>query len=109
MQKSRDNEDDVEEVELEYIAFSEIDKLQEGGINAADITKLKAAGYCTVSSVIMATRKELCNIKGFNEGKIDKVQEIARKIENANFITGNELVEKRKNIVRITTGSPVLD
>lgn len=89
--------------------YSEIDKLQEGGINAADITKLKAAGYCTVSSVIMATRKELCNIKGFNEAKVDKVQEIARKIENANFISGNEVVEKRKNIVRITTGSPQLD
>ncbi len=44
--------------------------MQEFGINAADITKLKGAGFCTVSSVIMATRKELCNIKGINEAKI---------------------------------------
>lgn len=72
MQKSRDIEDE-RQGDLELLPYSQIDKLQEGGINAADITKLKTAGYCTVSSVIMATRKELCNIKGFNDAKVDKV------------------------------------
>jgi meiotic recombination protein DMC1 len=57
----------------------------------------------------MATRKELCNIKGINEAKVDKIVEAARKIEKSVFITGNEVVEKRKNIVKITTGSPLLD
>ena len=33
--------------------FHEIDALQEHGINAADINKLKAAGLCTVLSVLM--------------------------------------------------------
>lgn len=57
----------------------------------------------------MATKKELCNIKGINEAKIDKILEAAKKLENHGFITGNELAQKRKNIVRITTGSSVLD
>jgi hypothetical protein len=29
---------------------------------------------------VMATKKELCNIKGINEGKIDKILEASRKI-----------------------------
>ena len=39
--------------EAEEIAFREIDTMQEHGINAADINKLKAEGLCTVASVLM--------------------------------------------------------
>lgn len=63
--------------------------MQDCGINAADIAKLKAAGLCTVSSIVMATKKELTNIKGINEGKIDKILEAAKKLENHGFMTGN--------------------
>lgn len=75
--------------DLEQATFIEIEKLQDCGINAADITKLKSAGYCTVSAIVMATKKELCNIKGINEGKIDKILEAAKKLENHGFMTGN--------------------
>lgn len=57
----------------------------------------------------MATKKELTNIKGINEGKIDKILEAAKKLENHGFMTGNQIAQKRKNVVRITTGSTVLD
>lgn len=97
------------EEEVEHINFIEIEKLQEHGINAADIAKLKTSGFCTISSIVMATKKELCNIKGINEAKIDKILEAAKKLENHGFMSGNELAEKRKNVVRITTGSSVLD
>ena len=46
----------------------------------ADITKLKVAGYCTVLSILMATKKELLNIKGITEVKIEKFLEAATKI-----------------------------
>ena len=59
------------------------------GINAADINKLKSAGFCTISSIVMGTKKELTNIKGINEAKIDKILDAARKIENHGFMTGN--------------------
>lgn len=61
-------------VEEEEEYFLEIDKLEEMGINAADIAKLKAAGFCTTSSVNMVMRKELENIKGLTTVKIDKIQ-----------------------------------
>lgn len=57
----------------------------------------------------MATKKELTNIKGINDAKIDKILEAARKLENHGFMSGNELAQKRKNVVKITTGSPILD
>jgi meiotic recombination protein DMC1 len=71
-------EEDVEEMSLE---FKSIDALQEYGVNAADITKLKGAGICTVKGLLMVTRKELLNIKGISDMKIDKMIEAANKQE----------------------------
>ena len=71
------------------LGFIDVDILQRSGVNAADITKLKGAGICTVlvrvctlchfraesavcrmlQGVVMATRKQLCNIKGISEAK----------------------------------------
>ncbi len=34
-------------------AFNEIDKIEQFGINAADIGKLKSSGICTVLAVLM--------------------------------------------------------
>ena len=65
--------------------------LQSSGINAADLTKLKAAGFCTCASIMMATKKELIKVKGITEAKIEKIQEIATKIERAGFVTATEV------------------
>lgn len=78
-QKSKDKKKEVEkevqdlEEDIEQANFIEIQKLQEHGINAADIAKLKTSGFCTITSIVMATKKELCNIKGINQAKIDKI------------------------------------
>ncbi len=42
----------TQQEEEEYIV-NEIDKLEQHGINMADINKLKAAGICTVMAVLM--------------------------------------------------------
>ena len=70
--KKKIQEEDVEEVveEVEQVTFLEIEKLQQCGVNAADVAKLKTGGYCTISSIVMATKKDLCNIKGINEAKV---------------------------------------
>merc|ERR1719359_2119211 len=86
-----------------------IDKLQECGINAADILKLKSAGMCTVKGLLMTTRKELGNIKGLSEAKIEKMLEAAQKIEGWTWMTGKQIEDSRVNIVRVTTGCSKLD
>ncbi|OZJ03230.1 hypothetical protein BZG36_03440 [Bifiguratus adelaidae] len=65
----------------EELFYTEIDDLQNHGIGAADINKLKSAGICTIRGVQMTTRKNLCKIKGLSEAKIDKIKEAAGKIQ----------------------------
>jgi len=40
-----------------------------------DVKKLKDAGMCTVEAVAYAPRKELLQIKGISEAKVDKIVE----------------------------------
>jgi meiotic recombination protein DMC1 len=85
--------------------FVEIDKLQDGGINAADLKKLKEAGLHSAISVIYTTRKDLCNIRGMSDAKVDKIQEAARKLTDAGFVTGTEFMRtKLAQRFHITTG-----
>ena len=57
----------------------------------------------------MMTKRDLINVKGITEGKIEKLLDAALKIENVNFISGNDLLRKRKTILKITTGASKLD
>jgi len=52
-----------------------IQKLEEVGINNADIKKLVEAGYQTVESVAFTAKKNLLTIKGITEPKLDKILE----------------------------------
>ena len=52
-----------------------IERLQDVGINAADIKKLSEAGFKTVESVAFTAKKTLLIIKGLTENKIDKILE----------------------------------
>ncbi|VWU48591.1 meiotic recombination protein DMC1, putative, partial [Hepatocystis sp. ex Piliocolobus tephrosceles] len=101
---------DYEEGTSKEQQFQEIEKLQDLGINVADINKLKGSGYCTILSLIQTTKKELCNVKGLSEAKVDKILEVASKIENcSSFITANQLIQKRSKILKLTTGSTIFD
>ena len=48
-----EEETQVGQDEEEEQPFNEIDQLQQHGINAADITKLKQAGLGTILSILM--------------------------------------------------------
>jgi len=96
--------------EEEELAYDEIDKLQSMGINAADINKLKAAGIYTVQAVNMTTNKTLAKIKGLSEAKINKLRDAAVKLTDGGlFCSGQDMFRKRKNVLRVTTGSTALD
>jgi meiotic recombination protein DMC1 len=57
----------------------------------------------------LSTKKEMLNIKGITEQKAEKIYEAAAKIETMSFQTGMAILEKRKKIRRITTGSRQFD
>ncbi len=57
----------------------------------------------------MVTIKVLTEIKGMSEAKVTKIREVAIKLVGFGFQTGTYMLEKRKHVVRITTGSENLD
>ncbi|XP_017298524.2 meiotic recombination protein DMC1/LIM15 homolog [Diaphorina citri] len=89
--------------------FQDVDILQNYNINVADIKKLKSVGLCTIKGVQMTTRRKMSQIKGFSEAKVDKIKEACMKICDNSFLTAAQVVEKRKQVFKITTGSTELD
>lgn len=87
----------------------EIDRLTDLGIAAADVSKLKQAGIFTVPGIHMQCKKDLANIKGLSEAKVDKIVEAARKMCESGFVTGSTCLQQRAKIHKITTGSAALD
>jgi len=113
MSRTAEREEAVEEEQGEEVEqeqhYEEIEKLQEMGINATDIKKLKEHGIHTVAGVLMHTKKQLMDIKGVTEKKVEQLVAAANRISDFSFISGTKMAEKRKQVVRISTGSQALD
>ncbi|KAK9055565.1 hypothetical protein SSX86_026649 [Deinandra increscens subsp. villosa] len=86
-----------------------VEELQAAGIAALDIKKLKDAGLCTVESVAYSPRKELLQIKGISEAKVDKIVEAASKLVPLGFTSAGQLHAQRQEIIQISSGSKELD
>ncbi|KAH3763705.1 meiotic recombinase Dmc1 protein [Pelomyxa schiedti] len=95
---------EADEGEERQLGYHSIDDLQLHGINVGDITKLKAAGCHTVESVLMRTRKDLINVKGISEQKVEKLLEAAAKIRSISFITGSELYHRSSALDTLLKG-----
>jgi DNA repair protein RadA len=78
------------------------------GIGPATISKLREIGFRTVESLSTATINELVSA-GLGEAIAEKVIEAARSSRAITFVRGDELVELRKNIRKLTTGCSSLD
>lgn len=102
-----ENAEEAEDQDIQMFSDS-IDKLADNGVAQADINKLKTIGIVTIKGVLMASHKDLANLK-FNDQKLDKIKEAAQKSENLGFVTGTDMMLKRANLRRITTGSANLD
>ncbi|KAI5150074.1 DNA repair protein RAD51 [Enteropsectra breve] len=86
-----------------------VEELKSVGVSATEIGKLVEAGYSTVQSLAFAPRKELLEIKGFSDAKVDKLIKEAAKLIPMGFISATEYHTKREEVCYITTGSGELD
>lgn len=83
-----------------------IEDLEEIGPAVAD--KLKELGFQTPESLATATVKELLSA-GISEKQATKIISKARESITIEFVRANELMDMKKNVQRLSTGSKTLD
>ena len=79
------------------------------GVGAATAEKLVSAGYRDMLSVAVASPGQLVDSVGVSEAVARKIINAARDNMSMGFETGVEVMEKRKNVIKITSGSPNFD
>jgi len=86
--------------------YTRIEDLPSVGPSTAE--KLRELGFHTVESLAMATIRELIQA-GIGEKRAFEIINAARASSSLSFIRADELITKRQNILRLTTGSRKLD
>ncbi|GBF99352.1 DNA repair protein RAD51 [Raphidocelis subcapitata] len=86
-----------------------LEALQAHGVAAADIKKLREGGVYTIEALAHAPKKELAQIKGLSEAKVEKLLKEAWKIVPMGFTSASIVAEQRGEIIQITTGCKELD
>jgi DNA repair protein RadA len=89
----------------EFIDLEEIP-----GVGPETAKKLREAGFTSIESIAIASPAELSAIGGISESNAQKIIQHARKMANiGGFESGDKVLERRKNVKKITTGSKELD
>ena len=70
---------------------------------------MKDAGFADMMRLATATAKELAVKAEIGEGVAEKVIEAARRAEKIDFETAFDVMERRRDVGRITTGSKGVD
>lgn len=78
------------------------------GVGPITAEKLKELGFHTIESLAMATAREL-ETAGIGEKKALTIIGAARSSISVSFIRADELLKRRENVLRLTTGSEALD
>lgn len=79
------------------------------GVGAATAEKLQTSGYTDLMSIAVAGPAELVDVAGVTEATARKIIKAARDGLNMDFETGDVLLEKRKLVWRIPSGSAAFD
>ncbi len=79
------------------------------GVGPAVAAKLKDAHYDSLESIAMAHPIELTEVAGLGDGTAYKIINAAREALEMGFETGIKVLEKRKLIQKVSTGSKELD
>lgn len=79
------------------------------GVGPASAEKLISAGYDSFESIAVASPMELVAVAGLGEGTAIKAIKAARDSLEMGFESAEKILERRKLIARLTTGSKELD
>ena len=91
-------------------AFHRVEELEQYGISAIDVKKLREGGFYTVESIWMANMKDLVAVRGLSEAKVEKMRAACRNVSCMDtFQTAAAAWVARQRLVKVTTGSTALD
>lgn len=79
------------------------------GVGAATAEKLKEAGFDNLLSIAVASPGVIVEASGVGEAVARKIIQTARSKMNLGFESGDEILRKRENIIKLTTGSKAFD
>jgi DNA repair protein RadA len=80
------------------------------GVGGTTAERLREAGYSDLMAIAVASPAELAEIEGISEGTAVKIITGARKeVDVGGFETGDTIMERRKEVGKLTTGSSVLN
>ena len=79
------------------------------GVGPATIEKLQAVGFQELLSIAVATPGELTDATGMSEAAAKKLIAVARSNLDMGFVSGEDILRKRENILKISTGFKPFD
>ncbi len=80
------------------------------GVGPATAEKLKESGYDDIMSIAVESHTTLSEVADIGEAVAKKIIVAARKMANiGGFETGDQVLERRKNVSKLTTSSRALD
>ncbi|MFC1691519.1 DNA repair and recombination protein RadA [Nanoarchaeota archaeon] len=112
MPEQDDSEEVQEEVEVQDKKDSKPEKINVqdlDGVGPATAEKLSLAGFDTVIAIAVATPGELVDASGVTESTARKIIQSSRSCMEMGFESGIEVMEKRKRVMKIHTGSEAFD
>jgi DNA repair protein RadA len=110
-EKSKEDDDKMEQELEEPVQVKKEEKSLADlpGVGAATIEKLQLGGFQDLMAVAVATPGELIEATGVGEAIAKRMIAGARSMLDMGFSSGLDLLEKRKSVVKITTGSKEVD
>ena len=79
------------------------------GVGETTAEKLRAAGFDSLMSIAVMPASQLVELTGLGDAVSKKVITTARNALDMSFITGKEVLKKRAEVGRISTGSEEFD
>jgi len=79
------------------------------GVGPATMEKLVGAGYDSLLAISVSSPGELVEVGGFTENAARKIIKSARDMMGIGFESGEDLLKKREQVIKISTGSKAFD
>ena len=79
------------------------------GVGAATAEKLREAGFDTLMSLAVASPAELVEVCAIGESVAKRIINVARSKLDMGFETGIDLLKRRQEVIRLSTGSKAFD